>query len=86
MISLVTVYQTIILNNTYKLLSEKSFQTLLTNYYQITNCKLCLQEFIREFNSFQRILPIYSTFITDNSLKTMIRKFTTNNALRSCNT
>ena len=70
-------------NNTYKLLSEnhfkqylqtivrESFQTILTNYYQRTNCKLHLED-IREFNSFQRILLIYSTFIISNSSQTML--------------
>ena len=71
-------------NNTYKLLSEnhfrqylqtivrESFQTILTNYYQRTNCKLHLEDIIREFNSFQRILLIYSTFIISNSSQTML--------------
>ena len=46
-------------------------QTILTNYYQRTNCKLHLED-IREFNSFQRILLIYSTFIISNSSQTML--------------
>ena len=46
-------------------------QTILTNYYQRTNCKLYLED-IREFNSFQRILLIYSTFIISNSSQTML--------------
>ena len=71
-------------DNTYKLLSEKSFQTILTNDYQRTSCKMCLQESIRGFNSFQRIFSIYSSFITDNFLKYMIRKFITDNTFKSC--
>ena len=42
---------------------RESFQTILTNYCQRTKCKASLQEFIREFTSFQRTLPIYSTIL-----------------------
>ena len=72
-----------IANYAYNSLSEESFQTVLTYFYLRANCKLCFQEFIREFNSFQTMLPIYSTFITKNDFETNIRKLITNNTFRS---
>lgn len=103
-------------NNAYKLLLEK-FQTMLSNYYQITqskqclyinnyckrnhsqqslqtinaklipnnshklssnNCKLSLQAFIRETNSFKQHMLFPALFLKE-VLKINVRKVITNN-------
>ena len=53
-----------------------------TNCYQRNYCPVCLQQFIREFNSFQTILLIYRQFITGNSANATNRKFIPDNEFR----
>ena len=82
----------IIPNVSYKLSSDKSFQVILTNYYQRNHCKHYLVTIIREsfeislLNYYQRIIAnnIHIQLLSKKSFQTNLTSYCKRNHCKQC--